>query len=214
MNSNTKKGFIPVVVVLIVLVVVAIGAFGIVGGKLVSSKKAQDQEVKDQNAKQVEQAGSRLAAKGWKKFEPTGAGFRVMMPNANVEKKEQTQDIPGKKEKLNMVIYASVSSIKEAYLIEAVDYPKGMALGDTDVVLKQMSDGLVSGIPGSSVVSSQKGTFRGYTTGEYVIKGPNGAYFRARLILVGKGRVYVLMEASMDKESLGFADFAQSFEVL
>lgn len=125
-----------------------------------------------------------LAASGsnWKSLTEPKNSFSVSFPT-EPEHIEQRIDIPRSDLSISYNTYISEPNEDAVYVVSVWNYPSEIDMSKPEVNLQDGFSGMLSALPGSEVVSMQKGEQQGFKTLDFLVKNDD-IFFQGRLILV------------------------------
>lgn len=143
---------------------------------------------------------------GWQTVAPKDAGFKVAMPMAPMERKQQVKTATGA---LNVVLYIAEGRQGSVFVVSHTDYPEGeLKKGPVEKRLDHARDGAVVSV-GGKLRSEQPIKLKGFPGRELIVEKNGEATARMRLFLVNRRlyQVMVLGAAPAKDASLFLASF-------
>lgn len=164
---------------------------------------------------QLQQVEQQPQQQSWTTFTADENGFAVDFPNKPTHI-NQSIDVPKTNMKINYTTYVSEPNESVVYVVSVWHYPKEIDMSRPEVNLKDGFSGMLSALPGSTVVSQEVKDFQGFKALEFLVKNED-IYFQGKLILVYNTLYQVFTvykETEVEKMKKNYDRFAGSFKLL
>ena len=153
---------------------------------------------------------SPLLANDWKLFKSDKCSFQAEFPS-NPEHIEQKIDIPRSDLSIRYNTFISEPNASAVYVISVWNYPAEIDMSKPEANLQDGFGGMLSALPGSSVLSMQMGEQQGFKSLSFLVKNDE-IYFQGKLVLVHHTLYQVFaVYRSPEKTSDDYEHFINSF---